>query len=254
MKVMQVNTNNYNPQFRRIQVGKGGREILGWIAETRNYEGLKRIFEEASENHFADIYIGSDGIKVIDCLSKEVFLPSGKLLQELKTDKAWFMEAELLPESSKQVYPFGETNKNAKYLYIENKIIKNQRLFSEAKQAPVFFRPKKPDSYVIRQDNRVYGSSYFTPDRRKELQEVGIPAIDSVRAKIEAARHIAFNIMYYADSRTVIPDTRLVTEEIEAARQAAKNRKCYTGIKDVKPVEVSPATEEFVDELINNYT
>ena len=200
MKVMQVDSNNYNPQFGKVILKEGGEKIIELLKKDGSESTLKDLFKEAEENFAADIFVGKDGISVLDKLTGKKYFPSGNLLKKEGGDLAVFKEAELLDGSSKQELPKMDARDTYEYLYLRTKTVW-QGLFKGAKNVVEFFQPKKESSYIIRQERKRFGG--------KELYESGNDLyygdenLSQIVPQFNAALQIAYDIKFQVEHALV---------------------------------------------------
>ena len=200
MKVMQVDSNNYNPQFGKVILKEGGEKIIELLKKDGSESTLKDIFKEAEENFAADIFVGKDGISVLDKLTGKKYFPSGKLLKKEGGDLAVFKEAELLKGSSKQELPKMNARGTFEYLYLRTKTVW-RGIFRDPQTVVDFFQPKKESSYIIRQERqRFRGDKLYQTENNlyfadEELREI-VP-------QFNAALQIAYDIKFQVEHALV---------------------------------------------------
>jgi len=149
-----VNNMQTSPTFGNIIVAKGsndGRKIVKELVRSGcgNGERLIKIFENNEKNFAADILISSDKISVINKITGEEFIPTGKLLSRVKNANGdCIKEIELAQNSAHQPE-------------LTDKFELQQRNFLGTKTKKVgflnfevvddFFQRKSPDSYIVEQ-------------------------------------------------------------------------------------------------------
>ena len=198
MNVTQVNSNNYKPQFGNVIIEKGGKNVLKQLVREGNTWELSKVFKEAKENFAADIFVGDNGIGVLDKLTGKKYFPSGKLLQKGESDLAVFKEAELLDGSSKQAIPAKDSSDVFDYLYLGEKDVSDGGFFSEPKFVNDYFKPQKESSYIIRQERKGYRSRALYESESRLFADEESP-VHQLVTKFNAAIQIAHDIKYHAE-------------------------------------------------------
>lgn len=196
MNVNSVSSNNYHPQFGNVIVEKGGEKILKQLIKEGNVEYLSDIFTKARKNFAADVYIGEGGIGVLDKITGNKYVPTGRILQKRQSEIAKFKEVELLEGSSKQAIPEYDARGQFEYLYLGEKDISDGGFFTRPQYVDDYFTPKKESSYIIRQKN-----NYMDEGPKERLYASNDGFGKQLVEKFNAALEIAHDIQAKAKQK-----------------------------------------------------
>ena len=198
MQVLQLNSNNYNPQFGNIVSGKGGKKMLKQIAGEGNSCELLKVFKEANQNFAADIFVGENGIAVLDKLTGKKYFPTGKLLQKKASNIAVFNEVELFEGSSKQDIPLKDAKGVLEYLYLGESKVREGGIFPKFSTVKNYFTPQKESSYIIRQNRKSFaGDELHETTNKFTVNEDS--QINQLVSQFNAAIQIAYDIKFQAE-------------------------------------------------------
>jgi len=198
MQVSQLNSNNCNPKFGKIISGKGGKKILKQIAGEGNSWELLKVFKEANENFAADIFVGENGIAVLDKLNGKKYFPTGKFLQKKASNIAVFNEAELYEGSSKQDIPLMDARGAFEYLYLGESKAREGGIFPKYSIVKNYFTPQKESSYIIRQNRKSFAGDELHETTNKFTVNEDNP-INQLVSQFNAAIQIAYDIKFQAE-------------------------------------------------------